>query len=109
MPFPMHAGTWTLTVCLTRGTWRSVTNFVVRILLPDGTPLHTLELGAASIDGPKATWLFEQPYLLFALSIDIGVEATADEIAIDLPLSLCSAQDDREAVATSVVASEPPV
>jgi hypothetical protein len=109
LPFPMHAGTWTLTVCLTRGTWRSVTNFVVRILLPDGTPLHTLELGAASIDGPKATWRIEQPYLLFALSIDIGVEATADEIAIDLPLSLSSAQDDREAVATSVVASEPPV
>ena len=43
LPYPMHSGTWTLTVRLTAGTLGvDVGSFAVRIFLPSLEPLHIL-------------------------------------------------------------------
>ena len=54
---------------------------------PNGA-VHTLELASAPIDGPSAIWTIEQPYLLFALSLDIDVDAVNNDIVLQLPLEL---------------------
>ena len=88
LPYPMHSGTWTLTVRLTQGRWESLDSFTVRILLPSLEPLHILPLSSALIDGPSATWTIDQPWLLFALSIEIEVGGVSEDVALELPLDL---------------------
>jgi SAM-dependent methyltransferase len=88
LPYPMHAGTWTLTVRLARGTWADVGNLAVRIVLPSEEPLHIVDLSTATIDGTSATWTIEQPFLLFALSLEVVADGVRDLIAVELPIDL---------------------
>ena len=84
----MHSGAWTLTLRLLRGRWSSVGTFTARILDGSLEPLHLLPLSAATIDGESATWTIDQPWLLFALSIDIEVDGVTEDLALQLPLDL---------------------
>lgn len=88
LPYPMHAGVWTLALRLTEGDWARIGGFEARVLLPDGHALHVLSLAAASIVGDTASWTFDQPYLVFALSIELAVADVLDSCVLELPLDL---------------------
>jgi len=88
LPFPLHAGTWTIGATLAAGEWRDLQGFVVEIAAPGDNVVHRLSLDDATLEGPTATWRVEQPQLMFALSIRVDVERADRAAALQLPLDV---------------------
>ncbi|HRE02222.1 MAG TPA: methyltransferase domain-containing protein, partial [Ilumatobacteraceae bacterium] len=88
LPFPLHQGTWTVSLRLAVGTWNDVSGFGVRIVAPRDHLIHDLPLSAATVTDSEATWTIEQPYLLFALTLQIRADDVSGPVSIRLPIEV---------------------
>lgn len=88
LPFPLRAGPVEITVTLASGEWADITGFELRLLAPGENLVRTLATADGEISGRSLTWHFEQPWLLFAIVIDVVVGQIARPCALELPLSV---------------------
>ncbi len=85
LPFPLHAGEWEIAITLRSGDWASIVDATVIIEAPDENLIHHLPISSAVIDGARASWSVNQPWLLFALTI-VLCGAVNDDVVVAFPI-----------------------
>jgi len=94
LPFPMHAGEWTLTVDLARGDLAALRGLRVRIVAPGPHLLHDLPVtSAVTRTARRATWRFVQPSLQLALQLGVDVQHVRRPCSLHMPLELVALSD----------------
>jgi hypothetical protein len=88
LPFPLHKGSWTITAMLARGDWSDLEGFRLSIVAPGDHVVQEFSVADGTVEGASLGWTFEQPWLLFALSIKIDIGRAHDEVELVLPLDV---------------------
>ncbi len=88
LPFPLHGGRWSVAATLRSGSWSDARGFRLRVVAPGDHVVHELRLEDAAVEGAVATWHLEQPYLLFALTIEVLAERVVAPCELVLPLQV---------------------
>jgi hypothetical protein len=94
----MSPGAWHLSATLVHGSWSDIAGLCFDIVTPDGSVLHHFDVGSAARHDDTMTWLIEQPYTSFALSLRIAVEDVTGDVALVLPGCRCFSLERRESV-----------
>lgn len=88
LPFPIHAGAWTLRLELADGQLESAKGLTVRLVAAGNITIHVLTAEGADVTRNAWSWTFEQPHLLFAVSIHLSIDRACENFSIRMPLSL---------------------
>ncbi|MEO5899100.1 MAG: hypothetical protein ABIR68_03075 [Ilumatobacteraceae bacterium] len=88
LPFPLRSGSVQITATLDAGEWLDLSGFELRLLAPGDNLVHRLTMADGEISGQTLTWHFDQPWLLFAIVIDIVVGEVRLPCTLRLPLSV---------------------
>ncbi len=88
LPFLMSPGLWNLSATLAQGTWSDVAGLSFDIVTPDDKVLHHLGVESAEVNDDILMWSIEQPFVSFALCLQIVVEDVKGDVAFVLPIDL---------------------
>jgi SAM-dependent methyltransferase len=88
LPFPLHAGRWRLTIKLAAGSADDARDVTVRLVAPGDFVAAELSGADAELDGQRMAWTFDQPFLLFALSLELHVGDGTGEVSLVMPWDL---------------------
>lgn len=88
LPFPLPAGTVRVVARLAEGDWSQVAGFSIRFVAPGDQEVRRLEAESAERIGDRLEWVFDQPWLLFAVELRLGVRRVDGDVTIALPVEV---------------------
>ena len=88
LPFPLKPGHFELRMSVQSGSWDDLVGFSAHLVAPGGELVQRLSVSDARRHGETLSWTFEQPHLLFAVSIEIHVDQVLASTVLVLPLDL---------------------
>lgn len=88
LPIPLRTGPWTATVALEEGTLDSLDGLRVVISWPGGHVVHSLDRADGQVEGESISWEFDQPELMFALTLDVVADEVREPVRLRMPLGL---------------------
>lgn len=91
LPFALPPGLWTLRIELADGEWDDFDDLVAQIDLPGGVVVHRLTGHSARRTPGVIEWTFDQPALVFAVSVSLHAANVRADAVVSHPLALISA------------------
>jgi hypothetical protein len=88
LPFPLKPGPFELKASLLSGSWDDLDGFRIDIVAPIDQVVHQFTADGATRSGAELRWTFDQPYLLFATTIEVHVDHVRSPVGLALPLEL---------------------
>jgi SAM-dependent methyltransferase len=87
LPFMLHQGRFRVVLAPERGDLSGIVDASMELTLPGHHPVLRLELGDGAHSPSEIRWEFDQPELMFALTLSITVRSSSP-LRIAMPLSI---------------------
>lgn len=88
LPFPLHQGSWELEFELVDGSFDDLDDWSVAIVGPGDELIHELRPADAETTTKTARWTFQQPFLLFALVVELRASLVRNALRVRAPIAL---------------------